>query len=33
MLKLGYFGKQLRNIFKVLKCGNGEGFASFGLIV
>jgi hypothetical protein len=32
MLKLGYFGKQLRNILELLKCGGG-GFISFELIM
>ena len=26
MLKLGRFGKQIRNTWKVLKCGAGEGW-------
>jgi len=25
VLKVGYFGKQVRNSWKVLKCGAGEG--------
>jgi hypothetical protein len=32
MLKVGYFGKQLRNTLEVLKCGAG-GLMSFGLIM
>jgi hypothetical protein len=28
VLKLGYFGKQIRNIRKVLKCGAGNGWRS-----
>ena len=26
MLKLGRFGQQIRNIWKVLKCGAGDGW-------
>ena len=26
VLKIGHFGKQIRNIRKVLKCGSGEGW-------
>jgi len=25
-MKLGHFGKQIRNTWKVLKCGAGEGW-------
>jgi hypothetical protein len=25
ILKLGHFGKEIRNTWKVLKCGAGEG--------
>jgi hypothetical protein len=33
LLKLGYFGKQIRNAWKVFKCGAGEGWRrSVGLI-
>jgi hypothetical protein len=33
VLKLGGFGQQIRNTWKVLKCGAGEGWKlSFGLI-
>jgi hypothetical protein len=28
VLKLGYLGKQIRNAWKVLKCGAGEGWRS-----
>jgi hypothetical protein len=34
VLKFGHFGKQIRNILKVFKCGAGEGWRrSVGLIV
>jgi hypothetical protein len=26
VLKLGRFGQQIRNIWKILKCGAGEGY-------
>jgi len=26
VLKLGHFGQQIRNTWKVLKCGAGEGW-------
>jgi hypothetical protein len=29
-LKCRYFGKQIRNIWKVLKCGSGERWRSLG---
>jgi hypothetical protein len=28
MLKLGHFGRQIRNAWEVLKCGVGEGWRS-----
>jgi len=27
VLKLGHFGQQIRNTWKVLKCGAGEGWS------
>ena len=33
VLKLGHCGKQIRNTWKVLKCGAGEGWRSVGPIV
>jgi len=34
VLKLGHFGQQIRNTWKVLKCGAGEGWKrSVGLIM
>ena len=34
MLKLGHFGKQIRNIWEVIKCDAGEGWRrSVGQIV
>ena len=33
VLKLGRFGQQIRNTWKVLKCGAGEGRRSVGPIM
>jgi hypothetical protein len=33
VVKLGHFGKQIRNIWKILMCGAGEGLRSVGPIV
>jgi len=33
VLKLGHFGKQIRNAWNVLKCGAAEGWRSIGTIV
>jgi hypothetical protein len=33
VLKLGYFGNQIRNAWNVLKYGAGEGWRSVGPIV
>jgi hypothetical protein len=30
VLKLGYFGEEIRNTLKVLKCGAGEGWKRSG---
>ena len=33
MLKLGHFGKQIRNTWKILKCGPGGGWRPVGPIM
>jgi len=30
VLKLGHFGKEIRNTWKILKCGAGEGWRRSG---